>query len=327
MRAADVGEQVEHLRLDRDVERRDRLVEDEHLRLGRQRARDRDALALAARQPRAAARAIWRSSSPTSSASSSTRAAALGLLEPPRCSRSTSSSARATVWRGSRLEYGSWKTIWTSRAAAAALARRPRPGVERSRPQARIVPAVGALQADEHPGDRRLARARLADDGERAARPRRGTRRRRRRPARRTPCAGPRPRGPASGMARLRRVPCDRLGHAPCSSSARRQRTSPPSSRRAAVRLAAARPARSRQRGRERAARPAPRTPTAAGPGSRRAGAAVASMRGRAAASAAVYGWQRVACESVGGLRLHDLAGVHDRGAVADGARPARGRA
>ena len=43
-----VAQQVEHLRLDRDVERRDRLVADDQLRLDRERAGDRDALALAA---------------------------------------------------------------------------------------------------------------------------------------------------------------------------------------------------------------------------------------------------------------------------------------
>ena len=43
-------QQVEDLRLDRDVERRDRLVGDDQLRLQRQRARDADALALAARE-------------------------------------------------------------------------------------------------------------------------------------------------------------------------------------------------------------------------------------------------------------------------------------
>ena len=41
-------EQVDHLRLDRDVERRDRLVEQDQLRVDRERARDPDALALAA---------------------------------------------------------------------------------------------------------------------------------------------------------------------------------------------------------------------------------------------------------------------------------------
>src|SRR4051812_1091882 len=43
-------EQVEDLRLDGDVERGDRLVADDHLRLDRERARDRDALTLTAGQ-------------------------------------------------------------------------------------------------------------------------------------------------------------------------------------------------------------------------------------------------------------------------------------
>ena len=44
----DFVEQFEHLRLHRDVERRDRFVRDQHVGVERQRARDRDALALAA---------------------------------------------------------------------------------------------------------------------------------------------------------------------------------------------------------------------------------------------------------------------------------------
>ena len=57
VRDEDVGEaelllqvlhQVDHLRLDRHVERADRLVGDDDLRVGRERARDADALALAA---------------------------------------------------------------------------------------------------------------------------------------------------------------------------------------------------------------------------------------------------------------------------------------
>ena len=47
---AQVGEQVEHRRLHGDVERRDGLVGDQDLGLERERARDRDALALAARE-------------------------------------------------------------------------------------------------------------------------------------------------------------------------------------------------------------------------------------------------------------------------------------
>ena len=48
-------EQVEHLRLDRDVERGDRLVEDQHPGVGRERPRDGDALPLAAGQVQRAA--------------------------------------------------------------------------------------------------------------------------------------------------------------------------------------------------------------------------------------------------------------------------------
>ena len=43
-------QQIENLRLDRDVERRNRLVEDEQVGVQRQRARDADALALPARE-------------------------------------------------------------------------------------------------------------------------------------------------------------------------------------------------------------------------------------------------------------------------------------
>jgi hypothetical protein len=45
---ADLVEQLQHLLLHRDVERRDRLVGDQQLGLQRQRAGDADALALAA---------------------------------------------------------------------------------------------------------------------------------------------------------------------------------------------------------------------------------------------------------------------------------------
>ena len=75
---AEVGEQVEDLRADRDVERRDRLVEDDQRRLDDQRAGDGDALALAAGEfvrctfPRRPA------SRPTSSSASAMRRCALG---------------------------------------------------------------------------------------------------------------------------------------------------------------------------------------------------------------------------------------------------------
>ena len=44
----ELAQEIQHLRLDRDVEGRDRLVEDDEARLGRERARHRDALALPA---------------------------------------------------------------------------------------------------------------------------------------------------------------------------------------------------------------------------------------------------------------------------------------
>ena len=47
---AQLFEQVDYLRLDRRIERRDGLVGDQHLRADRERARDADALALAAAQ-------------------------------------------------------------------------------------------------------------------------------------------------------------------------------------------------------------------------------------------------------------------------------------
>ena len=44
--ALELAQEIQHLRLDRDVEGRDGLVEDDEARLGRERAGDRDALAL-----------------------------------------------------------------------------------------------------------------------------------------------------------------------------------------------------------------------------------------------------------------------------------------
>src|SRR5206468_7834808 len=48
--ALQVLQQVDHLRLDRDIERRYRLVAHDEARLDRERPRDADALALAARE-------------------------------------------------------------------------------------------------------------------------------------------------------------------------------------------------------------------------------------------------------------------------------------
>ena len=66
-------EQVDDLRLDRNVERRDRLVADDQLRRHRERASDADAAGAGRRRTRADSGACDRRCSPTLSSSSTTR--------------------------------------------------------------------------------------------------------------------------------------------------------------------------------------------------------------------------------------------------------------
>src|SRR4051794_26394930 len=86
----------------------------------------------------------WRSSRPTRSPSSAARRRRTSFAVPGRWSRSTSSIACSALWRGSRLEYGSWKTICTSLPRRRRSFAHPR-RVEPARPPAVIVPAVGAV--------------------------------------------------------------------------------------------------------------------------------------------------------------------------------------
>ena len=111
---AEVGQEVQHLRLHRDVERGDRLVGDDQARVERQRAGDADALALAAAEGMREARACIRGAA--------RRAAAARRRAPrARCASACRSSAaarrrdRASVMRGLSEENGSWKIIWMSR--------------------------------------------------------------------------------------------------------------------------------------------------------------------------------------------------------------------
>ena len=91
---AQLREQVQNRRLHRDVERRDRLVGDQELGLESERARDRDALALAARElPRVGVER--RGLSPTRSSSSRQRASTRSRGTTP-CARA---AARASVCR------------------------------------------------------------------------------------------------------------------------------------------------------------------------------------------------------------------------------------
>src|SRR5690349_2913713 len=83
----------------------------------------------------------WRSSRPTWSPSSATRAARSSAVR-SKCRRRTSSMHDAGVWRGSSELYGSWNTIWVSRPRrrrSAAL----RAGELRSAPATAMRPEVG----------------------------------------------------------------------------------------------------------------------------------------------------------------------------------------
>ena len=112
--ALQLGEQVDDLRLDRDVERRDGLVGDDQLGLQRDGARDADALALAAGElvreavvvlgvePDAVHQLLDELLALVSSFSSLWMMNGSPMIEP-------------TVLRGFSDEYGSWKIICMSR--------------------------------------------------------------------------------------------------------------------------------------------------------------------------------------------------------------------
>ena len=118
--ALKLEEQVEDLRLHRDVERRDRLVADQERGSTRQRAGDADALPLPAARTRAGSGSRIAGSSPTSSSSAPTRA--------------------VISWRGTMR--------WISRPSATAAPIVSR-GIER---------AVRVLEDDLHPPSHRAKR-------------------------------------------------------------------------------------------------------------------------------------------------------------------------
>ena len=158
-------EQVDHLRADRDVERRDRLVEDDQLRVQRERPRDADALPLAARElVREAVRVLGRE--PDDAQQLVDASLALVAAGARRGCASGSLTMSRTVIRGLSDAYGSWKTICISRRTSricAALEARDVAAVEDDLPRRRL------RQLDQRPRQRRLAAARLADEAERLA--------------------------------------------------------------------------------------------------------------------------------------------------------------
>ena len=177
-----LGEQVEHLGLDRHVERGDGLVEHDEVGLERERPRDPDALALAAGElVRVAGRVLGPQARPSRAARE--RAPAASDRRPWITSGSLSMST--TRMRGLSDAYGSWNTICSRRRSAAELAAGRASGSPR--PSKRIVARRRVEQAQHEPAGRRLAAPRLPDQPERLASvEREGSRRRprARRPAR-----------------------------------------------------------------------------------------------------------------------------------------------
>ena len=124
-----VLEQVEDLRLDRDVERRDRLVADQELGLQRQGAGDADALPLAAGEAvRVAAEvAHVEADRLEQRLTRSTRSASV----PMPWMTSGSATMSSTVMRGLSEPNGSWKMYWTWRRKRAQVALVQRQHVDR----------------------------------------------------------------------------------------------------------------------------------------------------------------------------------------------------
>ena len=187
--ALQVAQQVQDLRLDRHVERGDRLVGDDHLRLQGERAGDADALPLAAGElVRVAVVVLGVQADGVHQLLD--RPLALGR-RPCACPWITNGSAmiEPTVLRGFSDEYGSWKIICISRRSAFSSSPLM---CAISWPSKLIEPARGLHQPQQQPRGGRLAAAGLAHDPERlAAQARRS--RRRRRPAPPRPGAGREP--------------------------------------------------------------------------------------------------------------------------------------
>jgi hypothetical protein len=135
---------VEDLRLHRDVERRGRLVADQELGLGRERARDRDALPLPARElVRELLGVRAREADRDQQLADAIGDALLAALPSPAakpCSRSGSATMSFTFQRGLRLAYGSWKIICMRRRIDAGRC----PPALATTPSKTTLPRVGA---------------------------------------------------------------------------------------------------------------------------------------------------------------------------------------
>ncbi len=161
--ALQVDHQVQDLRLHRDVERRGRLVAHQELRMARQRAGDRDALALAAGEFVRILASVGRRQ-PHLAQALADLVLEVGLVPGRPKARIGSATMSNTRQRGLRLAYGSWKIICMRRRSAAMSARLRGPAM--SLPSNSIEPAGRRIEADHQAGHRRLAAARFAHQRE-----------------------------------------------------------------------------------------------------------------------------------------------------------------
>ena len=204
------GERRLHVGLRRGVEVRRGLVEDHDARLGEQQPGDREALALAAGEP--VAPLADHVSRPSGSERDEVVEAGLARARPTARRRSASGRAKRRFSRTvSWKRWPSWVTMPSVSRSESNVRSRT------STPPTRTAPAVDVVQARDQRGDRRLAAARRADEGdhlaglgaERHAVEHLGARRAGRawRPPRATPATPCRPTDRRSARRRARRSP------------------------------------------------------------------------------------------------------------------------
>ncbi len=154
-----VLQQVDDAGLDRHVQRRHRLVEDQHLRPQRERAGDADALPLAAGELVRVPVAVLRVEPDRSQQLPDLPAPGSSLPNRPWM-RSGSATISLTVIRGSSEANGSWNTICRSRRSGRICPRRQLDQVPAPVPD---LPDGGLDQLEQQPAGRGLAAAGLAD--------------------------------------------------------------------------------------------------------------------------------------------------------------------
>ena len=166
----DALEHVEHLRLDRDVERGRRLVGDEQVGIVRDRHRDHRPLAHAARVlVRILVGAAARRGDADEVEQLDRRGRAASLLEMSWCTVIASAIWSPTVNTGFSAASASWKiiAILAPRTLAQLLVRLRRAGPRRGTRPRPLIRADFGQQAEDRQRRDALARARLPDDAER----------------------------------------------------------------------------------------------------------------------------------------------------------------